>query len=90
MAIEIVDLCWFTHKKTVIFHTYVYKRLPEARENGQFQIRWIWGYTIFRQNPTTFTKPLFLGSTPRGGRGFFHVCDLWQYMCLTLLPTVIL
>ena len=25
---------------------------------------------------------------PRGGRGFFHVCALWQYTCLTLLPTV--
>ena len=31
---------------------------------------------------------LFMGSTPRGGRGFFHVCALWQYTCLTLLPTV--
>ena len=31
---------------------------------------------------------VFMGSTPRGGRGFFHVCALWQYTCLTLLPTV--
>ena len=34
------------------------------------------------------TNQLFLGSTPRGGRVFFHVCALWQYTCLTLLPTV--
>ena len=31
--------------------------------------------------------PVVLGSTPRGGRGFFHVCALWEYTCLTLLPT---
>ena len=31
---------------------------------------------------------LFLGSTPRGGRGVFHFCALWQYTCLMLLPTV--
>ena len=35
-----------------------------------------------------FAGWLFSGSTPRGGRGFFHVCAFWQYTCWTLLPTV--
>ena len=34
------------------------------------------------------TSCCFWGQRPEAGVVFFHVCALWKYTCLTLLPTV--